>query len=295
MTALSPEPRHFLWVLRVAWVSVATAVGLALGTALQQASSTARIVSSVAWWAAVGMVVVALVVPGPLSLTVARVLVPASIPVAVIAWMAGAGAARGIGGTALAAVATVVVLSAECAEALAQGSAYGHERRFPLRTPAAILPIAIVTWLVWCAVLLAALVLVCQQRWVVGGALGALAVALTWLTLTRQHRLSNRWLVLLPAAVVVHDPLLLGETLMVPRANVTGAALATTDTQAADLSGPAAGVAVEVATRDAVTVVFPSSAEHPLGRAIHARAFLVCPSRPGRALQAMAEANLPVG
>jgi hypothetical protein len=81
---------------------------------------------------------------------------------------------------------------------------------------------------------------------------------------------------------------------MVQRTNVAAGRLALADTEAADLTGPAAGHAIDLATRDMVLVVFPSSREHPKGRAIHVQSFLVAPSRPGRALQAMAAAGLPV-
>jgi hypothetical protein len=95
--------------------------------------------------------------------------------------------------------------------------------------------------------------------------------------------------------VVVHDSLVLGETLMVHRPNVASARLAVAGTEAADLSGPAAGHAVEVAVREPVLALLPASAAHPTGRAIHMRAFLVAPTRPGRALRAMASSRLPVG
>jgi hypothetical protein len=102
-----------------------------------------------------------------------------------------------------------------------------------------------------------------------------------------MQRLSNRWLVLVPAGVVVHDPLVLGETLMVQRNNLRSSSLALAGTEAADLTGPAAGVAIEVTVHEMVTAVFPASAEHPTGRAVHMSAFLVSPSRPGRALRAL--------
>jgi hypothetical protein len=130
--------------------------------------------------------------------------------------------------------------------------------------------------------------------WVAGIVVAALAIGLTWLLGTRFHRMSCRWLVLVPAGVVVHDAVVLGETLMVQRTNVAVGRLALADTEAADLTGPAAGHAIDLATRDMVLVVFPSSREHPKGRAIHVQSFLVAPSRPGRALQAMAAAGLPV-
>jgi hypothetical protein len=86
----------------------------------------------------------------------------------------------------------------------------------------------------------------------------------------------------------------MGETLMVPKANLEVARLALADTQAADLTGPAAGVALDIAVREMVLAVFAPTRTQPKGRAIHVQSFLVAPSRPGRALQALSAAGLPV-
>ena len=139
----------------------------------------------------------------------------------------------------------------------------------------------------WCTVTLGAAAAVWHHSWLVAAALAVVSGGLKLLVLSRMQRLSNRWLVVVPAGLVVHDPLVLGETLMVQRNNVRSVALALEDTEAADLTGPAAGTAIEVVLHEMVTAVFPSSAAHPTGRAVHMASFLVSPSRPGRALRAL--------
>jgi hypothetical protein len=170
-----------------------------------------------------------------------------------------------------------------------QGAAYGQEQRFPLRIPAPVLLPMALAWLVWSAALLGAVLLLRHHTWVGGGLLAAVAAGLSWLLAKRFHRLSRRWLVVVPAGVVLHDHLVLGETLMVQRQNVAAVGLALDGTDAADLTGPAAGNAVEVVVRDAVLAVFPSTKEHPTGRAIHMHSFLVSPTRPGRAIRAITD------
>ena len=288
------SPRTFLWSLRVVWVALAVALGIAISRAVHD-HGTSRVLAPVVWWAVVAVVVVALVVPSATSLTAVRLLVPATVPAALAALVVGAPAGAGVVALALAMVATLVSLSGEAGEALVQGSAYGDERRFPLRVPAPMLLPVLLSWVLWCTATLGAVVLLGAQRWVVGVVVGVLAAGLTWLLWSRFHMLSRRWLVLVPAGVVVHDALLLGETLMVQRPNVALARLALADTEAADLTGPAAGHAVEVSVHEMVLAVFPSSRDHPTGRAIHVQSFLVGPSRPGRALQAMSSHKLPVG
>jgi len=111
----------------------------------------------------------------------------------------------------------------------------------------------------------------------------------------RLHRFACRWLVTVPAGVVVHDPVVLGETLMVLRPNVEHARLALVDTAAADLTGPAAGHAIEITMHEMVQVLFAATKARSKGTAIHAQAVLVAPSRPGRALRALAERKILTG
>jgi hypothetical protein len=84
----------------------------------------------------------------------------------------------------------------------------------------------------------------------------------------------------------VHDPIVLAETLMVTSANLQSIDLALAGTEAADLTGPSGGHALEVTVREMVTALLPATRQHPTGRALHVQAFLVAPSRPGRALAA---------
>jgi hypothetical protein len=249
---------------------------------------------STGWWLVVAVIVVALVVPSAIGLTALRMVAPLTVAIAVTAVVLGASAAIGAVAIALAAVVALLAMSGEVGEAMVQGSAYGKEHRLPLRPPAALLLPVTVSWVVWAAAVITAALLLGAQQWVSGIAATTLAMSLTWLLATRSHRLSLRWLVLVPAGLVVHDPVVMGETLMVPRANVAVARLALADTQAADLTGPAAGVALDIAVRDMVLAVFAPTRTQPKGRAIHVQSFLVAPSRPGRALHAMEAAGFPV-
>jgi hypothetical protein len=295
MTDRLLTPGHFLWATRIVWVAVAITMGLAISGADEGRGSAARVAGPVAWWVAVAAVTVALVVPSTAGLTVVRMVVTSSVPSAALALGFGASTAEGTAALALGLLCTLLALSGETGEAMVQGAAYGDERRFPLRLPAAVLPPAALSWLVWCAAVLGAVVLLAARQLVPGAIVGVVAVALTWLLGVRFHRLACRWLVILPAGVVVRDPMVLGETLMVQRPNVAIARLALADTQAADLTGPAAGHALDITVKETVLAVFPAGREHPQGRAVHMHSFLVAPTRPGRALQAMAAMKVPVG
>lgn len=286
---------QFLWSLRVLVVALAAAMGLAISAATDGRGGAASLIATVAWGLAIAALVVSLVVPSPLGLTVVRLVVPATLPAAIIAWVAGAGVGWGAAALTLAALATVVAFSAEAAEALVQGSAYGNEQRLPLRAPAALLLPMAVMWALWCACALSAVVLLGARRWLFGAVLALAAVGLGWVLGRRFHRFSRRWLVVVPAGLVVHDHVVLAETLMVQRGNVAVAQLAPAETQAADITGPAAGHVLEIVLRDMELIVLAPTVAEPKGKALHVQSLLVAPSRPGRALQMLADAKVPVG
>lgn len=289
------DPRTALWALRAGLAGTAALVGPALAAAGDGRADRATWPAATLWWALVAVQVVAVVVPAAMGLTALRILTPAGVVAAGGALVGGAPTGIGVAALAMAMLTTAITFSAEAGEALVQGSAYGHERRFPLRPPVAFLPAALVAWIVWCAALVSAAVLLGARRWALGTALAAAAVGLTWLLGRRLHRFSRRWLVLVPAGMVLHDHVVLGETLMVPKADVHRVALAYADTQALDLTGPAAGHALQVTVSEMVTILLAATRGQPKGKAVHAGAFLIAPSRPGRVLSALGVAGLPTG
>jgi hypothetical protein len=86
----------------------------------------------------------------------------------------------------------------------------------------------------------------------------------------------------------------LADTFPLRRNQLAVLSLAPAGTEAADLTGPASGYAVEVTTTESVTAVFAFTPQDPNGRAIHLRPFLITPSRPGEALSAARRRGLPV-
>lgn len=290
----APTPNTFLWTLRAATVATAVLVGLAISAAGDGRAAGAAVPAAVMWWVVVAALVVSLVVPGALGLTAVRMCGPLGVVAAGAALVAGTDGAVGAVALAAALLTAAVAFAAETGEAMVQGAAYGEERRLPLHMPAAfVLPVAL-SWLVWCALVVAAALLLGAHAWVAGGVDAALAVASGYALFQRLQRFSRRWLVVVPAGLVVHDHVVLAETMMVPTANVRRCCLAMADTKAADLTGPAGGHALEVTVGEMVTPLFAATRAEPKRRAIHAAAFLIAPSRPGRALHALSDAGLPV-
>jgi hypothetical protein len=283
------------WILRLAWVGVLVTGSNAIDGATatrSEAIGTAATWGAGAFWV-VGVAAMAL--PAVVSLTATRALVPLSVPVAVIAWTAGADAVDGGLLLGVAALATIVAGSGELGRVFVQASAYGEEDRHPLRPPAGYLLAVLVSWAIWSGATIGGLLLLGARFWVLGAAVSVAAGGLTVWMWPRWHRLSRRWFVVVPIGLVVHDHLVLAETLMLRRQEIAAVRLAPTGTDAADLTGPAAGHAVEIATLEPVTAIFAPTPNEPGGKAVHLTACLVAPTRPGRALSAVGRRGLPVG
>jgi len=287
--------RSLPWILRLTWVGVLVFGGNAIDSATATRTDT---VGSVATWgaAAVWSVgVAAMAIPAVTSLTATRAVVPLSIPVAIVAWAAGADTVDGVLLLVVATLSAVVVFSGDIGRAFVQASAYGEEDRHLLRPPAAYLLAVLVSWSAFAAATISAPLLLAARAWVLGAVLGAFSIIVGVWAWRRWHLLSNRWLVVVPVGLVIHDHLVMAETVMLRRHEIAVVRLAPIDTEAADLTGPAAGHALEITTAEPVTAIFAATPKEPRGKAIHLTACLVSPTRPGRALRAVADRRLPVG
>jgi hypothetical protein len=279
-----PVPRRTVWAARACWVAVVLVVPLAVGDALDTRTRAVQLVAQAGLWIGWTAVAVTLLVPSTLSLTAARLLGPAAVPVALAAAAAGASTWAWVAALAVSSVTTAMLLSAEVGEAFVQASAYGAERRFPLRPPASMAFVAVLAWLLGAALLICGSLLLASSRVPIGAV--STVIGITWSVLVARgaHRLSRRWLVFVPAGLVVHDQVVLADTAMLRRSVVAVMGLAPATTDAADLTGGALGPAVEVTLYEHVTVALlgrPGRAPTP----IHLRGFLVSPSRPGRVLR----------
>ena len=275
-----------LWWPRTLWLAVAITGAWSIGDALDGRSAGLRATIVVVAWLAWGIGVVALVVPSPLGLTIMRMLSTVSCGAALVSWIGGAGPAAGAVFVVCTLTCGVFVGGADFGQRCVEASAYGDEQRFLLRPPAAfLLPVGL-AGLVWAAAVVAAPLLLGSKQWIIGGLSAIIAGLLSWLLLPRFNVLALRWLVLVPAGVVVHDQVVLAETLMVPRPDVVRIELALAETEAADFTGPAAGHAIEIGLRSMVTAPLARTKASPRGTALHVQSFIVAPTRPGAVLRA---------
>ena len=269
---------RLMWAARAVWA----AVGM-LAPWDTVADGRTAAVSAVlrTWgWTSWLAVMVALFVPAALSLTAVRTLAPA---VAVTAFFMGNPV------WAFPAVVMLrVLLSRDVADVLVQGSAYGAETRFALRTPVPYLAPAVLVWSALVATTVGGSLLLAAGNPAAGIPVTAAGALLAWKVPVRLHRLSRRWLVVVPAGLVVHDHLVLGETMMVRRDHLGAVTLQESPGDEADLTGAVPGRRVRIVMTQPDKIILAPITMRTLGttEALHVVSFAVAPLRAAAAASA---------
>jgi hypothetical protein len=274
-----------LWAARVAWVALAL-----VPNALDH-TSTVFVGAAWAVWA-VGML--AVVWQSPLSLTAIRTLAPLGAGGLAAALIfhdnpSGSDIAWSLSGIACAVAVMVCVFLPYYAAVHIQASAYGAEKRFPLRVPVPLVAPMIVAWATTVGLLTGSLFAFVASVWWLGVLLAVATLGVSRIVLERMHRFSRRWLVVVPAGVVVHDHLLLAETFMAKATNVASVTITGAPGDALDLTAVARGAVIVVQLRDTEDVTLSPYLAKLLGVAdvVHTRAYAVAPTLAAQALAAL--------
>ena len=269
---------RLMWAARAVWAAVGV---LAPWDTVADGRSAAVSAVLRSWgWASWLAVMVALFVPAALSLTAVRTLVPA---VAITAFF------MGNPDWAFPAVVMLrVLLSRDVADVLVQGSAYGAETRFALRTPVPYLAPAVLVWSALVATTVGGSLLLAAGNPAAGIPVTAAGALLAWKVPVRLHRLSRRWLVVVPAGLVVHDHLVLGETMMVRRDHLDAVTLQESPGDEADLTGAVPGRRVRIVMTQPDKIILAPITMRTLGTtgALHVVSFAVAPLRAAAAVSA---------
>lgn len=278
------------WLLRVAWALLPFSAGPSLAAALDGRSRPVQVVASVGCWAIWVVVVVATLVPHPLALTTVRIVAPTALVSTGVAAAAGHPSPLGM---AVAATVTALAFLPETGAFFVNGPAYPGERRFPLRVPAplwmGILPLA---WALTVGAPAAGALLLAARRWVLGGVVLAVGLPLAAVLVRALHGLSRRWVVFVPAGVVLHDPMSLTDPVLFRRQVIEALRPAPAGSDALDLSQRAPGLALELVLKEKVPMVRTKPGKR-LGEAGASARLLFTPTRPGAVLREAAARRLP--
>lgn len=281
------------WAVRLLWVALPFTAGPALADALDAASRPVQLVASLGLWAGWAVGVAASAVALPVALTALRMLAPAAVAATAAAAVGGAGGAGLAVGWAT--VTAAWVFAPTFGALCVNGPAYPNERRYLLRAPAPLMfgPLGL-AWGLAVAGVAAGPLLLAARQWVLGAVLTTAGPPVAWLLVRGMHDLSRRWIVFVPAGIVVHDPLTVVDPVLLQRRSITGVGPALVGSTATDLTQRSPGLALEIALKEPLEL----SLVHPgrrLGDSVSARAVLVTPTRPGKLLDEARRRRLPVG
>ena len=209
-----------VWTARVAWIVLPFTNGAALGDVIQPWARAPETVAAILLWAAWFAGLVALLTPRPWGFTTLRVVAPCALTISVIsAWSApGPTAALAI---VFAAIATATALSSPIAHASAASTAYGPERRFPLRAPLSLLagPLPLSVAIVAAGIASGPLLLA-NRDYIAGAIALVVGVPIVAALIRSLAALDHRWIVLVPAGLVVVDPLTFPDPVLLPREHI---------------------------------------------------------------------------
>jgi hypothetical protein len=211
-----------LWVLRLVWLALPLAAGAATADALDGWSDATRLLAIALLWLAWGMGLLTLLAPRPVGLTTARIVAPTFVVLALVIAIGG-GTSTGAAIAAVLGALAAAALVADPAFAIAcvNGVAYGDELRHPLRTPPGlyVAPVPLARALVVAGLVAGPLLLADESV-----PIGVVALVLGWPAATfaarALHVLARRWVVLVPAGVVIVDPMTIADPVLFVRSHV---------------------------------------------------------------------------
>lgn len=298
---IRPSFSATLWVARVAWVALAL-IPSGIAPTLASHGRSAQMVFTLGAWALWGLGTLAIFWLSPYSLSALRMLAPLATAGLVGFVFASLSIYADVGlgdvawplvGVAVAVLALVCIFLPTFGSLHVQASAYGDEKRLLLRVPAAQVAPIVVSYVVMVAFPVATLFAVGGEVWWLAALSLVPSVFLFRVVVKSLHRFSRRWLVVVPAGVVVHDELLLAETFMVRTSAVTRVELSATSGEALNLSGDVAGVRRQmmlvIQLREAEKLAVSPYLAKMLGTldALHVQSYAVAPTLAGQALAAL--------
>jgi hypothetical protein len=266
-----------------------------LNSGLDEFQSETRLITVFILWTIWAGLLLSVLVPSSSTLTALRLLAPAHTATTLIVVSASAtdstsqfaNFSTAILALAISVVATIAALSGDTGRYYVQLSAYGDERRFLLSCPMQMAIIQVVTWTVWFATGAISVTALTGDaayslgRLVIGITSGAVAILGCVVLPRRFHRFSRRWLVWVPAGIVLHDHVVLAETAMVSSRSILSVKLwrPGDEPEPLNATGGRMGPGIVVTLRELETIIFSATPEHPGGRALHVQSFLIRPTR----------------
>ena len=276
--------RAWAWLVRVWWAALPFTAGPHLSDGLNETGAAWRTTASVGLWVLWGVVLVGSLLAHPATLVLVRLATPSAVVALVWSGREGANWGEVALVAAITAAVAAVSLSAPVGHLFVNGISYGDEARLLLRPSALLLagPLPVAAAITVGGVVSGPLLLA-AEHWAIGGVVTAAGGTLAMVGARSLHSLTRRWLVFVPAGVVLHDHLAVQDPVLLRRRAVASFGPARQGSDALDLTQGAAGLIMELATNQPITLTPPprhkGSAEE-----VDVGGVLIAPSRPGYAV-----------
>lgn len=281
--------------IRAAWALLPLAVGPSLGDALDGRTRAVSLTGAALAWGVWAAVLVAILLPRTASLTALRIAAPAALATANWAAVSGPRGANDVLAVTWAALTALIAFAPTSGDCFVNGSAYGDERRMPLRPPGALLfgPLEL-TWVAAVAGPIGVPLLLAAEQWVAAAAVAIAGFPAALLAVRALHGLSRRWIVFVPAGVVLHDLHAMVDPVLFPRSSIKRLGPAPADGDGAmDLTRQSLGLALEVELVEP-TEVAPRRRDGSI-EVEGVQRVLFTPTRPGAVLAEAARRGVTVG
>lgn len=278
--------QSLVWLLRATWASLPFTVGPVFADALDGAGESFGTVASIGLWIGWGSTLLATLIPHAATLVGHRIVAPAAVAAVVWATVEGEVTVLSAAGLTVAVAAAATALTPAVGAVFVDGSSYGDERRLPLRPPATLLlgPIPL-AWAATVGGATAGPLLLADHRWVAGAIVTAVGLPAAVVGARSLYALARRWVVFVPAGLVLHDAMVLADPQLFRRNDIAGLTPALEGSAATDLSLGAPGLMLELRLRaDTRVAVRPGRRAPTRGEPVTVGALLFAPSQPGRVL-----------
>jgi hypothetical protein len=270
-------------------------MGPALGSALDESTRAVALTGAVLAWGAWATILAAVLILRPVSLTAVRIAAPTALVVANWSALVGERGIADVVAVTWVAVTVVAAFAPTTGDCFVNGSSYGDERRMPLRVPGTLLlgplPLA---WVAAVAAPISVPLLLAARQWVAAGVLAVAGLPAAAIALRALHGLSRRWVVFVPAGLVLHDLQAMIDPVLFPRTSIRRLGPAPADGDGAvDLTLRSLGLALELELVEA-TEIAPRRPD----RSVQVEAvqrLLFAPTRPGAVLNEAARRRIAVG
>ena len=267
--------------MRITWLSLPLFCGPALSDSFNDFELLLRTTVSITLWAFWALILLSTLLPTPISLAIVRIGAPAAAALSVWSALETSGSVAGIIGLTVSAVAASVAISASLGDRFSDGASYGDERRFLLRAPGPVLllfgPLA---WFTSLAGLTLGPILLLNRNFLFGTLVTLGGLPLSGIASNAIYQLGKRWVVLVPAGILLHDHLSVGDPTLIPRNQIADFSPAKARTDALDLSQNSFGLSLEIQCVTPLSMMLKKGNRKTVNESSAVESFMINPARP---------------